>query len=296
MAILSIQSHVAYGHVGNAAAVFALQRLGLEVWPVHSVQFSNHPGYGDWAGDILPAEHVRRVIDGIAARGVLGACDAVLSGYLGDAGLGEAVLVAVRQARAANPAALYACDPVMGDTAGGLFVRENIPAFLRERAVPLADIITPNAFELEQLTGLRIASLDDAIGAARQALALGPSIVLVTSLRHDATPDGAIEMLAVTPEALWRVRTPFLKLDPAPNGAGDALAALFLAHYLSGRDAARALATAAAAIFAVVAATQAAGTRELQLIAAQDELVRPARRFKAERLGNYLIERELGAG
>jgi pyridoxine kinase len=284
MAILSIQSHVAYGHVGNAAAVFPLQRLGFEVWPVHTVQLSNHLGYENAAGDVFPADHVRRVIGGLAARGVLDQCDAVLSGYLGDAALGGAVLEAVRRVRAANPKALYLCDPVMGDTGEGIYVRDNIPAFLRESALPLADIITPNAFELGQLTGAPVASLKQAIDAARRTIGLGPTVVLATSLRHAETAEDEIEMLAVTQDAAWRLRTPFLAFKTAPNGAGDAVAALFLAAYLKARDARTALEDAAAAIFAVMTVTQRAGTRELRLVAAQDEIVAPKRRFTAEKI------------
>ncbi len=284
MNILSIQSQVTYGHVGNAAAVFVLQRLGYEVWPIETVRFSNHPGYGDWTGRITGAGHIREMIDGIAVRGALGVCDAVLSGYLGEVGLGAAILEAVARVRQANPAAIYLCDPVMGDSGSGLFVRDDIPGFLRAQALAQADIITPNKFELELLTGARVASLEDAVAACNQARSLGPSVVLLTSLRHAETPDDRIEMLVVNAETSWRLDTPFLALDPAPNGAGDALAALFLAHYLSSCDPARALEAAAAAIFAVIAATQAAGTRELQLIAAQDQMVQPGLHFSAERI------------
>ncbi|MFQ5775795.1 MAG: pyridoxal kinase PdxY [Kiloniellaceae bacterium] len=284
MTILSIQSHVAYGHVGNAAAVFALQRLGFEVWPVHTLQYSNHPGYGEWTGRTFPAEHVREVINGVIARGAPSACEAVLSGYLGGAGVGEAVVEAVVRVRRANPAALYACDPVMGDDGAGLYVAEDMPDFFRARALPRADIITPNRFELELLVERRIATLEDAAAAARTALGLGPKIVVVTSLRLATSASDEIELLAVTAEGAWRVRTPYLALDPAPNGAGDAVAALFLAHYLRTREPARALEAAAAAVFGVLAATHAAGTRELRLVAAQDELVAPSRRFAAERL------------
>jgi len=284
MSILSIQSHVAFGHVGNAAAVFPLQRLGFEVWPVHTVQFSNHPGYGDWQGQVFSAEHIRKIIDGLAARGALGACDAVLSGYLGAASLGQAVADTVGRVRAANPAALYLCDPVMGDTDGGLYVRDDIPAFLRARAVPLADVLTPNLFELEQLAECRVASRTEAVTAARRLIGLGPSVVVVTSLRHDETPAEAIDILAVTADSAWQVRTPFLPLDPPANGSGDALAALFLAHYLKARDAPAALVETAAAVFAIVAATQTAGTRELQLISVQEEMVRPSRRFPVEQV------------
>jgi len=194
MAILSIQSHVAFGHVGNSAAVFPLQRLGFDVWPVHTVQYSNHLGYGDFAGTVLGAAHVTEVLAGIAARGVLRTCEAVLSGYLGEAAIGEAVLGALAAVRHANPNALYLCDPVMGDIGEGFYVRDGIPEFLRDQAVPAADIVTPNVFELEHLTGRRVATLADALAAAQQVLGLGPSVVVVTSLRHAATPPDRIEM------------------------------------------------------------------------------------------------------
>ena len=287
MNILSIQSHVAYGHVGNAAAVFALQRLGAEVWPLHTVQYSNHKGYGTWTGRDFSAAHIRDLVKGLAARGALAACDAVLSGYVGPAAMGAAIEQAVKRTRRANPAALYACDPVMGDHAGeggsgSLYVAADIPDFFRARALPLADIVTPNRFELEILSGRPIASLDDALAAARGVLKMGPKVLLLTSLRVESTSPEEIEMLAVTAEAAWRVRTPFLRLDPTPNGAGDTVAAVFLARYLKTRQVPAALGHAAAAIYAVIAATRAAGTRELQLIAAQDELVSPARRFEVE--------------
>ncbi len=288
MAILSIQSHVAYGHVGNSAAAFPLQRLGFEVWRVNSVQFSNHTGYGTWRGQVFEAAQIAELIEGIAERGVLGECQAVLSGYLGDAALGVVVLDAVSRIKAANPGALYTCDPVMGDVGRGLYVRPDIPDFMRQQAVPAADIITPNQFELELLTGRKVSGRADAVAAARRALALGPKVVLATSLQHDETAAGEIEMLAVTAEGAWRVATPFLAIDPAPNGAGDALAALFLAHYLKSggkpSQAPEALGRAAAAIYAIVAETERAGTRELQLIAAQEEFAKPKSTFPVEKL------------
>ena len=294
MNILSIQSHVTYGHVGNSAAVFPLQRLGFEVWPLHTLQFSNHAGYEDFTGQVFGAQHLREVVDGLAARGVLGTCDAVLSGYLGAPEAGLAVLDAVARVKAANPKALYACDPVMGDGAsgggGGLYVDAALPAFFRDRALALADIVTPNVFELETLTGARVVTLDEAVAAARGLAerglnARGPRVVLVTGLRHDTTRAGEIEALAVTARGAWRSITPLVPCDPQPNGAGDLLAALFLGHYLRTRDPGRALGAAVAATFAVLDATRIAGTRELQLIAAQDDLVAPKRHFAAERIG-----------
>ena len=279
MNILSIQSHVAYGYVGNRAATFPLQRLGLEVWAINTVQFSNHTGYGAWTGEVYPAEHLRALLDGIAALGVLGECNAVLSGYLGDSATGEAVIEAVARVRAANSNALWCCDPVMGDVGRGFFVRPGIPELFRDRILALTDIVTPNQFELDYLAGATTRNLNDAIGACRQILAKGPRIVLLTSLQRSDAPAGEIEMLAVTKDAAHLVATPRLDFPVAPNGSGDAVAALFLAHYLKRRDAAVALAEAAAAIFAIMQATHNAHRRELDLIGAQSEIAHPSRRF-----------------
>lgn len=288
MGILSIQSHVAFGHVGNAAAVFALQRLGLEVWPVMTVQLSNHTGYATWRGQSFEADHVADVVRGLEEVGALADCQAVLSGYLGTAAVGEAVLAAVERAGRCNPAAFFVCDPVMGDHGPGLYVPEAVVAFLRDRAVPRARIVTPNLFELEWLTGRRIESDEAALAAARGLLAFGPEVVLLTSLRFADIEPGSVSLLAVTGEGAWRVVTPWLALDPPANGFGDLLAALFLGHYLLAGDGpgrvADAAAEAASATFALVVATHQAGSRELPLIAAQEALVRPDRLFQAERI------------
>jgi pyridoxine kinase len=279
MNILSIQSWVAYGHVGNASAVFPLQRLGAEVWAVNTVQFSNHTGYGEWTGTVFTGEQIAALIDGIAARGVLASCDAVLSGYMGDVGIGTAILDAVARVKAANPAALYCCDPVIGDLDTGVYVRPAIPAFMAEQAVPRADIITPNQFELEQLTGRSCATLAQAKAAVAALQATGPRTVLVTSLRTEATPDDCIDMLAADDGAFHLLRTPLLPVSV--NGAGDAIAALFLFHRLRSGSAAVALEEAGSAVFGLLARTQAAGVRELLTVSAQDEFVAPSRRFTA---------------
>jgi len=284
MAILSIQSHVAYGYVGNRAATFPLQRLGHEVWAINTVQFSNHSGYGKWRGLVFEPAHVGEVVTGIAERGVLASCEAVLSGYMGNADSGEAILDAVRRVREANPNALYCCDPVMGDVGRGVFVRPDIPDFMRARTVPAADIVIPNHFELELLTGREVRTLKEALDAAAALRALGPKVVLVTSLRRDDAPPATIEMLATTDDTAWLISTPLLPIDPPVNGAGDAVSALFLAHYLETKDVRVALERMAASIFGVLAVTHAAGTRELQLVKAQQEYVEPSRRFVAERV------------
>ncbi len=282
MNILSIQSSVAYGHVGNSAAVFPLQRMGFEVWPVNTVHFSNHTGYGQWRGTVLPAEDVAGIIRGIEDRGVLAGCDAVLSGYMGDASLGEVIVGAVGRVKGLNAKAIYCCDPVMGDAGRGFFVRPGIPDFIKEVAVPAADVITPNQFELEFLTGVEVGNLADALKAAEKARKLGPETVLTTSLRRtDATAD-TIEMLVVSGEGAWLVETPLLALEV--NGAGDATAALFLAHLLRGVALSEALSMTASAVYAVLEETHRTGSKEIRLIAAQDAIVEPPRRFKARRI------------
>src|SRR6185437_6694794 len=282
MNILSIQSHVAFGHVGNAAATFPLQRLGIEVWPIHTVQFSNHTGYGSWKGRVFDADMIREVMGGIEARGVLGKCDGVLSGYMGAADIGAAILDAVALVRRANPDAKYCCDPVIGDVGRGIFVREGIPEFMREKAVPAADIVTPNQFELDYLSKRGSGTLRAARDAVRAVHDLGPRAVLVTSLHTEETPAACIDMLASDPTGCFLVRTP--KLPLAINGAGDAVAALFFAHYLRGGKIGEALSRAASSIFGVLAKTAESGAREIQLIAAQDEIVRPSRVFEARLL------------
>ncbi|MCR6629909.1 MAG: pyridoxal kinase PdxY [Magnetospirillum sp.] len=274
MNILSLQSAVAYGHVGNSAAVFPLQRLGFEVWPVDTVQFSNHPGYGQWGGSVMDSAHVHAVIDGLSRVGALAACDAVLSGYLGDTATGPAVLEAVGRVRRQKPGALFLCDPVLGDE-GGLYVRDGIIRFLTEQAVPAADIVTPNRFELELLSGETVGTIAQAAAAALRVLARGPRVVAVTGL---ADGDG-IACLAATAEGVWMVRTPRLPFDPPVSGTGDALAALLLAHLLRGEAAPEALSLAMSSLYGVLEKTRALGRRELALVQGQDEIALPSRLF-----------------
>ena len=282
MNILSIQSSVAYGHVGNSAAVFPLQRMGFEVWPVNTVHFSNHTGYGEWRGPVLPAEDIAGVIRGIEDRGVLPTCDAVLSGYMGDASLGEVIVGAVGRVKELNPDAVYCCDPVMGDEGRGFFVRPGIPEFMRDVAVPAADVITPNQFELEFLTGSKIRDLDDALEASDKARGLGPQTVLTTSLRRRDSSAETIEMLAVSVDGAWLVETPLLPLEV--NGAGDATAALFLAHLLRGGDPSEALSMTASTIHAVLDETHRTGSREIRLVSAQDAIADPPHRFETRKV------------
>jgi pyridoxine kinase len=277
--ILSIQSWVAYGHVGNAAALFPLQCLGHEVWPVNTVQFSNHTGYGEWRGDVMTVEHVRAVVTGIGERGAFPRCQAVLSGYLGTPEVGAAVLDALEAVRAARPDALYACDPVIGDDGRGVFVREGIPEFLREQAVPRADLITPNRFELAWLTGLPVDDEATALAACAAMRERGPGIVAVTSLPVPGRDD-RLAVLAASAEGAWRVETPRLPVEL--NGTGDAFTALLLGHWLRNGELGASLAAAVSSLYAVIERTWRAGSRELLLVASAEHLRVPPNSFAAE--------------
>jgi pyridoxine kinase len=304
MRILSIQSSVAYGHVGNSAATFPLQRLGHQVWPVITVHFSNHTGYGAWRGPVLDAADVREVIAGIADRGVLGTADAVLTGYQGSPGVAEVVLDTVAQVRQQNPKAIYCCDPVMGDLGRGFFVLPGIPALMRDKVVPAADIVTPNAFELAYLAGdgsdpdtatpADVSTVDAVLAAVARVRAAGPRTVLVTSVHLGGAPTDAgshdgdagdgqaeISMIAVDDSGAYLVSTPILPISV--NGLGDVTAALFLAHLSDGAEVA--LRRVASSVFAILQATVDAGSREIALVQAQDRIAHPAGEFAVTRIG-----------
>ncbi len=279
MRILSIQSHVAYGHVGNSAAVFPLQRLGHEVWPVLTVNFSNHTGYGDWRGPLIDPDDVTAVITGIEERGVLPTCDAVLSGYQGSPAIAGVVVDAVRRVKAANPAATYTCDPVMGNAKSGCFVNPEIPPIIRSQVVPVADVLTPNQFELGFLTDTDPHSLSEVLESADLARAMGPSTILVTSVE---TGDDSIGLMAVTDDGAWLVETPLLPMKA--NGSGDITAALFTAHLHTTGSPELAVARTVSSVYAVLQATLDSGERELRLVAAQDAIASPAAEFEVRQV------------
>jgi pyridoxine kinase len=280
--ILSIQSAVAYGHVGNSAAVFPLQRIGVEVLPVYTVNFSNHTGYGAWRGPLIAPDDVRDVIAGIEERGVFGTIDAVLSGYQGGEGIADVIIDAVARVKAANPDAIYACDPVMGNARSGCFVAPAIPVLLRDRVVPVADVITPNQFELGYLTGTEPHDLASTLESADRARELGPRTVLVTSVERPDREEGTLEMLAVDDDGAWVVATPQLPLKA--NGSGDVTAALFTAHYRATGSAAEALARTASSVFGLLEQTLASGERELQLVEAQQHYAHPRMEFESRQV------------
>jgi pyridoxine kinase len=267
MPILSIQSHVAYGRVGNRAAVFALERLGHEVWPINTVNFSNHPAMESWKGGVHRAADIAEIIDEIEKRQAFPHCAAIISGYIGDAAIGRAVIDAVKRVRKVNPRMFYALDPVIGDQPQGTYVAEGVPEMFRDEAVPEADIVLPNAYELSMLTGQPIASVDDAAKAAAALLTRGPEMVVVKGLRHGST----ISALLVSGTQAWQATSPWV--DVQTHGTGDLFCALFLGHFLLRGDARSALARAVHGVHAVLERTRALKLDALALVDAQDELV-----------------------
>ncbi|MCC6498097.1 MAG: pyridoxal kinase PdxY [Propionibacteriaceae bacterium] len=280
--ILSIQSSVAYGHVGNSAATFPLMRIGVEVWPVLTVHFSNHTGYGKWRGPLLAADDVAQVILGIDERDVLHRVDAVLSGYQGAREVGAEVLRAVELVKERNPNAIYCCDPVIGDVGRGIFVRPGIPEFMRDQVVPAAQVVTPNHFELDFLTGRHTGTLAEILAAADELRSRGPEVVLVTSAVVEGTDPDQLTMLAVSGAGAWQVTTP--RLERTFTGSGDLTAAMFLAGYLETGDPGLAVGRTADVVYSVLKATTEAGSAELLLVAAQEEIVNPSHHFEVQQI------------
>ena len=280
MSVLSIQSHVVYGHVGNSAVSFVLQRLGLEIWPINTVQFSNHTGYADWEGRVTPVDEVQALLQGLSRRNVLPHCEAVLTGYLGLPALGDAVLDAVAMAKAANKKAVWCCDPVMGDEGRGFFVPPAMAEFFKKRALPLADFLTPNQFELEQISDVRVSDLDHLRLALKLLHSKGPRLICVTSARFADTPEQALDMVLSVPDQIWRLRLPRLPLSP--NGAGDVVAGLILYHALKNFPPKSILEKSGSMIFALLMAMLKLRQSELPLVAAQNEMLSPERLFTAE--------------
>ncbi|NIF20040.1 pyridoxal kinase PdxY [Candidatus Pantoea multigeneris] len=283
--ILAIQSHVVYGHAGNSAAEFPMRRLGANVWPLNTVQFSNHTQYGHWTGTVMPATHLTDIVKGIASVDRLKTCSAMLSGYLGSAEQGEQILEIVRMTKAANPDAWYFCDPVMGHPEKGCIVAPGVAEFHCKQALPASDIIAPNLLELEMLSGVTVSNVEEAIAAARQLVALGPKVVLVKHLARAGRRSDQFEMLLVTATEAWHIGRPLVDFGVRqPVGVGDLTSGLLLVNLLHGKDLQTSLEHVTAAVYAVMLKTHQMGEYELQLVAAQDEIAQPTQWFSAEKL------------
>ncbi|UNU88827.1 pyridoxal kinase PdxY [Aeromonas dhakensis] len=284
--VLSIQSHVVFGCAGNSAAVFPMRRMGLEVWPVNTVQFSNHTQYSaGWQGMVMPNGHIRQLMAGLADIGVLGQCDAILSGYLGSAEQGEEILAAVAHLKALNPHARYFCDPVMGHPDKGCIVAPGVADFLKNRALACADLLAPNLLELEQLTGREIHNLSEALAACQQLRDGGVELVMVKHLGCAGLSLDRFEMLLVCEEGAFHISRPLYEFQRQPIGVGDLLSATMLANLLAGFTPVAAFERTNASVDMVLAQTWLAGAYELQLVAAQQALVEPEIRTCASRLG-----------
>jgi pyridoxine kinase len=283
MPVLSIQSHVVYGHAGNSAAVFPLQRLGHEVWAINTVEFSNHTGYKAWQGEALSPALVESLVLGLEERDVLKHCNAVLSGYLGDPATGRAIIAAVKKVRSHAPDALYCCDPVMGDVGRGFYVKPEIPGIFKDEVIPLADIVTPNQFELNALTGINAETLEDVLEGVKRLHDAGPRIILVTSLKTTETEPTEIGMLVSGGNEVYRISTPELYFENSTSmaGSGDLTTSIFLSRYLETGNIKQSLELTAASIYGIMEATHRAKSRELLIIAAQEELKTSSSAFRA---------------
>ncbi|OTA20675.1 pyridoxal kinase [Xenorhabdus beddingii] len=288
--VLSIQSHVVFGHAGNSAAVFPMSRMGVNVWPLNTVQFSNHTQYPQWRGCVMPPEHLTEIAQGISEIHKLSSCDAVLSGYIGSAEQGHCILDIVKQVKQANPEAWYFCDPVMGHPEKGCIVAPGVAEFLCEKALPVSDIIAPNLLELETLTMRKIENVEQAISAARELCEKGPKIVLVKHLSRAGYQTDCFEMLLVTKEHSWHISRPLIDTGVRqPVGVGDLTSGLFLVNLLKNPSLTNAALQAAlehiaAAVYEVMLETQKSGEFELQLVAAQDKIVKPTHQFSASQI------------
>ena len=256
-AVIVISSHVVRGSVGNRAAVFALETLGFPVWAVPTVILPWHPGHSRATRIVPPRADFAALVDDLCGAQWLGEVGGVLSGYLGDAGQAGDVARLVGAVRKANPAALYMCDPVIGDT-GGLYVPEAVASAIASDLIPIADIATPNVHELAWLSGAPVPDIGSMIAAAET---LGPARVLVTS---------AISMMAgSTGNLLVSGRQATMAehrlIADAPNGLGDLMSATFLARLLEGMPEEKALQMAAGAVFDILARTARRGADELTL-------------------------------
>lgn len=284
--ILSIQSHVVFGHAGNGASEFPMRRIGVNVWPLNTVQFSNHTQYRQWTGSVMPASHLTEIVDGINAIDELKNCDAVLSGYMGSPEQGKAITEIVKKVKATNPNALYICDPVMGHPEKGCFVAPGVSEFLCEIALPLSDMMSPNILELEELNGKqRINNVNDAILACRELCKKGPKVILVKHLSRAGYQNDRFEMLLVTKNEAWHIHRPLVDFGVRqPVGVGDMTSGLFIANILLGKSLIEAFEHTTSAVYAVMLETLKRDQYELQLVAAQNEIANPTLWFNAKKI------------
>ena len=283
--VLSIQSHVVFGFAGNKSATFPMQLLGMDVWALNTVQFSNHTQYGKWGGMVMPQGQIGEIVAGIAQIDALKKCDAVVSGYIGSALQVSEIVDAVKAVKAQNPNALYLCDPVMGHPDKGCIVADGVADALTNIALPAADIITPNLVELRELSGLPVENFEQALQAVQAIRAKGPRKVLVKHLSKVGKDASQFEMLLATDEGVWHIGRPLHYFDREPVGVGDLTAGIFLANLLNGKSDLEAFEHTANAVNEVMQATHDLGEYELQIIAAREQILKPNCAYRAVKIG-----------
>ncbi|MFZ7142879.1 pyridoxal kinase PdxY [Avibacterium avium] len=282
--LLSIQSHVVYGYAGNKSATFPMQLLGIDVWALNTVQFSNHTQYGQWTGMVMPPEQIGEIVQGIDNIGQLHQCDAVISGYIGAAEQVEEIINAVQKVKSRNPNAVYLCDPVMGHPDKGCIVADGVKENLINLAMAKADIITPNLVELRELSGLPAENFAQAIEAVKVILSKGPKKVLVKHLSKVGQDPSQFEMLLANQEGIWHISRPLHQFKKEPVGVGDLTTGLFMANLLNGKSDVEAFEHTANAVNDVMTVTQQQDNYELQIVAAREQIVRPVSQFNAVKI------------
>ncbi|WP_336744700.1 pyridoxal kinase PdxY [Aureimonas altamirensis] len=280
-AVIAVSSHVVRGTVGNRAMVFALESLGHPVWSVPTVTLPWHPGHGPATRLVPGPEQFSAFIEDLCNSPKLGEIGAVVTGYFGAPGQVEDMARLVQAVKAQRPDALFVCDPVLGDggqSGGGrLYQPAETVAAIRELLIPLADVATPNRFELQFLTGLELNTNQHLIEAAAT---LGPRLVLVTSAF--ALLRGGIANLLV--DGFSATLAEHRHIEGAPSGTGDLTSAVFLARLLGGASPEKALQSTTAAVYEILARTTKRGADELTLETDADALRSPLAMVQMRRL------------
>jgi len=257
--VLSIQSSVIFGYVGNNIARPVLQTLGYDVWCVDTVNFSNHPGYGSFTGSVKEAHKIQEEINGLANLDILGECDAILSGYLGEVETAKTVSRTIELIKEQNETAIYLLDPVIGDD-GQIYVKNGLIEAFKNELLPKADVILPNQSELGWLSGLKINDVSSLKTASKYLIRCGAKTVVVTGIPEIET----LTNYVVTSDAFWAISTP--KLNRKFSGTGDLFSSLFTGAFLQTKDLYNALNFATEGCSIVVRETQKKDSKELSVL------------------------------
>jgi pyridoxine kinase len=266
--ILLIQSHVVYGYVGNKAATYPLQTMGFDVWPINTVQFSNHTGYGKWQGEIFSKDHIIALVEGIFAIEQAHKCVAILTGYMGSGEICNVVQEIVQKFKQLNKKVIYLCDPVIGNNS--CYVKPEVLEFFKQNLS--ADIITPNQYEAEILSGIKINKLEDLHSIVKYFQNLGIKIVVITGIKLNN--DDNLSIFASDGKVNYLVKTPHYHANTPINGTGDLFSSTFLGTYLKHNDLATAVQYAAYYLQSAVKGTISLGERELQVLSVKYDSIK----------------------